>query len=163
MCDAQSLVEEEARSCQEQKPPEDPQIAKFRAMITPMLDRSPARSEELIIPMGSMDTYFKSLAMIEDGASHKVSRALVWGDSTIASDGVIKNVRKRMQSRFGDAGPGFIPVQVDPRWSMRKDILRKYSSNWKTHTIVFGGGPKGKYGLSGMVSSTHAKSWATIY
>ena len=58
----------------------------------------------------------------------------MWGDSTIASDGIIKDVRSRMQNRFGDGGPGVLAVQVDPRWALRRDILRK-GSGWTTETL----------------------------
>ena len=70
----------------------------------------PARPEKLHVPTGSLDAYFTQLSLIEDGTD-KVARALVWGDSTIASDGIIKDVRGRMQERFGDAGPGFLSCQ----------------------------------------------------
>ena len=76
------------------------------------------------MPTGSLDAYFTQLSLIEDGTD-KVARALVWGDSTIASDEIIKDVRGRMQERFGDAGPGFLAAKVDKRWAFRRDIVRK--------------------------------------
>jgi len=136
------------------RPPDDPTTAELKLMIPPISDRTPAKGEELLIPEGSMDAYFKSLALIEDG-SPTITRALVWGDSTIANDGVIKNVRKRFQAQFGDGGPGFLAVQVDPKWSIRRDILRRPTAGWKTRTIVFGGAHSGRYGLAGTVSTAY--------
>ena len=86
--------------------------------------RFPAKSEEIYIPNGALDYYFTMLSQVENQVEGTVARALVWGDSTIASDGIIKDVRNRMFEEFGDSGPGFLAVHVDPRWSLRRDIYR---------------------------------------
>lgn len=127
----------------------------------PLKPRSPAHPEGLFIPEGSLDDYFTKLSSIEDGTDY-VARALVWGDSTIANDGIIKDVRERMQNRFGDAGPGFLAAQIDPRWSFRRDIVRKSSGSWKSHTIVHGGANDSRYGLAGIVSTAHPNAQATL-
>ena len=75
-------------------------------------DRSPAVHAELLIPDGALDNYFESLALVEDHQPGYISRTLVWGDSTIANDGIITNIRSRFQDRFGDGGPGFLAAQV---------------------------------------------------
>ena len=124
-------------------------------------DRSPAVHAELLIPEGALDKYFESLALVEDKQPGYISRTLVWGDSTIANDGIITNIRSRFQSRFGDGGPGFLAAQVDPRWSMRKDILRK-TSGWKTKTIIHGGAQFDRYGLAGTVSTTLTSGYSIL-
>jgi len=129
----------------------------------PLEARPPAVPEGLFIPDGALDKYFAKLALIESNPDETViARALVWGDSTIANDGIIKNIRKRMQGRFGDSGPGFLAAQVDPRWSIRRDIVRKPKGNWSTKTIVFGGGNDGRYGLAGTVSTALPGSQVTL-
>ena len=134
-----------------------------KEVLEPLPVRAPAFPEALSIPSGAFDEYFTKLSLIEDGSKQRVvARALIWGDSTIANDGIIKNVRHRMQDRFGDAGPGFLAVQVDPRWSFRRDIVRKPKGDWNTKTIVFGGGNDGRYGLAGTVSTALAGSQATL-
>ena len=122
--------------------------------LEPLEPRSPARPEKLHVPTGSLDAYFTQLSLIEDGTD-KVARALVWGDSTIASDGIIKDVRGRMQERFGDAGPGFLAAKVDKRWAFRRDIVRKTEGNWSAKNIVHGGATDSRYGLAGTVSIAH--------
>ena len=124
-------------------------------------DRSPAVHAELLIPEGALDNYFESLALVEDHQPGYISRTLVWGDSTIANDGIITNIRTRFQDRFGDGGPGFLAAQVDPRWSMRKDILRK-TSGWKTKTIIHGGAQFNRYGLAGTVSTTLTSGYSIL-
>ncbi|MEC7986221.1 MAG: hypothetical protein VX278_13735 [Myxococcota bacterium] len=129
---------------------------KISAIIDPPENRSPAVAQEISIPSGSMDHYFQRLYQIENGEDD-IARALIWGDSTIAADGIVKNIRARMQERFGDGGPGFIPINLNSIWTMRKEILRK-SSGWSTNNIVYGGASSKRYGLAGMVSSSSSKA-----
>lgn len=137
------------------------QKTKPERTILAFSDRSPAVHTELTIPDGAFDSYFESLALVEDGLPNYISRALVWGDSTIANDGIINNIRSRFQTRFGDGGPGFLSAQVDPRWSMRKDILRR-TSGWSTKTIIFGGAILDRYGLAGTVSTTMSQGYTIL-
>ena len=158
-----ALIEEAVQEYEELAPIDD--IADLSIdpddYFEPLESHSPAKLEGLYIPEGALDDYFTKLSIIEDGTNH-VARALVWGDSTIASDGIIKDIRKRMQTRFGDSGPGFLAAQVDPRWAFRRDIVRKASGNWKSKTIVFGGAEDSRYGLAGTVSKAMPNAQATL-
>jgi len=109
---------------------------------------------------GAMDHYFQQLWRIEQGED-TIARALVWGDSTIAADGIIKDVRKRLQKRFGNAGAGFLPIALNSAWTIRKEILRK-SSGWLTSNYVHGKLTNKRYGLAGMVSSTSGVGTAKL-
>lgn len=79
-----------------------------------------------------------------------VARALHYGDSTIAGDGLSRTVRARLAARFGDAGPGFISASFNPKWSARVDVSSRRSGTWDWRTILLGGGG-GRYGLGGVV------------
>lgn len=125
-------------------------------------DRSPAHGTPLEVPPGALDAWFRSMAMAANGAPGHVARALHWGDSTIAGDGITRTVRKRLQARFGDGGPGFLAVQVDPRWASRPGVLRTTKGPWKTRTITFGGAGNKYYGLGGTVSTAQGKATSTL-
>ena len=114
--------------------------------------RSPARPSPLIIPPNAMDHYFQKLHQVENDKD-QIARALVWGDSTIAADGIIKDVRRNMQEKFGNAGSGFLPIALNSAWTIRKEVLRTYSG-WKTDNYVYGKLESKRYGLAGMVSSS---------
>ena len=118
--------------------------------------RSPARPSPLIIPPNAMDHYFQKLWQVEH-KKDQIARALVWGDSTIAADGIIKDVRRNMQAKFGNAGSGFLPIALNSAWTIRKEILRTYSG-WKTDNYVYGKLESKRYGLAGMVSSSFSTS-----
>ena len=122
--------------------------------------REPAYPSPLIMESHAMDFYFQKLWEIEN-KQETIARALVWGDSTIAADGIIKEIRKNMQDRFGNAGAGFLPISLNSSWTIRKEILRKYSG-WNTENFVYGKLDSKRYGLAGMVSSTSAKSKASV-
>jgi len=122
--------------------------------------RYPAQPSPIIIPPGAMDNYFQKLWEIEQGQD-TIARALIWGDSTIAADGIVKDVRKRMQTRFGNAGSGFLPIALNSAWTIRKEILRK-SSGWLTSNYVYGKLSSKRYGLAGMVSSTSGVGTAVL-
>jgi hypothetical protein len=122
--------------------------------------RAPARPTPLIIPPNTMDHYFQKLWEVEQ-EQETIARALVWGDSTIAADGIIKDVRRNMQDRFGNAGAGFLPIALNSTWTIRKEILRK-SSGWKTDNYVYGKIPTKRYGLAGMVSTATSAATARL-
>jgi lysophospholipase L1-like esterase len=115
--------------------------------------RPPAVATALEAPEGALDHFFSTLAAAEDGEPGRVVRALHWGDSTIAADGITSTVRQRLQTRFGDGGPGFLAVHADPRWQIRPGVLRMQDGDWNSLTITFGGAETPRYGLGGNVST----------
>lgn len=135
-------------------------IAPSVPAIPGLQERAPARPSPLIIPPNAMDSYFQSLWRVENKKDH-IARALVWGDSTIAADGIIKDVRRNMQQKFGNAGSGFLPIALNSAWTIRKEVLRTYSG-WNTNNYVYGKLKSKRYGLAGMVSSTSSTAKATL-
>jgi len=115
------------------------------------ISRGVAKGVPLDVPVGSMDAFFRGLRAREHGG--RSVRVLHWGDSTIAADGVAGTVRRELQERFGDAGPGFLPASVDIRWVFRPNIARWQRGNWGTHNIAQGGLSSARYGLAGAVAT----------
>ncbi len=103
--------------------------------------------------------YYSALKAAAGGSG--VARALHYGDSTIAADGISRTVRARLAARFGDAGPGFIPSAFDGRWNKRSDLEASRPGDWSLKTILFGGG-NGRYGLGGIVGSARAGASVTF-
>ena len=94
-------------------------------------------------------------ALKRASAQQGVARALHYGDSTIAADGLARTVRARLTARFGDAGPGFVTGAFDGRWHRRSDIESSKSGEWTYKTILHGGAG-GRYGLGGIVGILRA-------
>ena len=95
--------------------------------------------------------FFQGLREIEEGKDRTV-RVLHFGDSTIAADGIPGAIRRRFQTRFGDRGPGFLPLHVDTRWVYRPGVSRLTSGEWETWNLTQGGAPHRRYGLGGSPS-----------
>jgi lysophospholipase L1-like esterase len=127
----------------------------------PLPERPPALATPLELPDGAWDAFFTALARAEDHEPGRIVRVYHWGDSTIAGDGITSTVRARLQERFGDGGPGFLAVQVDPRWALRPNIARRAKGDWVTSNITFGGAEHARYGLAGTVSVAPADAAAT--
>lgn len=88
-------------------------------------------------------------------------RVLHYGDSTLAGDGIAKTVRKRLQTDFGNGGPGFFVAGMDPRWMRRDDVRVDRNGDWTIQTILFGGN-NGRYGLGGVVAKPRGKAQLLI-
>lgn len=115
--------------------------------------RPPAIAQAIEFPE-ALSSWFGDLAMIETGEPGRIVRALHWGDSTIAGDGITRTVRTRLQELFGDGGPGFLPVHTDVRWQLRPGVLRTQGGTWTTHNITHAGGDGSYYGLAGNISTS---------
>lgn len=103
-----------------------------------------------------MAPFYAALRRAERGMG--LARASHWGDSTIAADGISGTVRSRLQARFGDGGPGFLAVGMDPRWSSRPDVPVSREGSWDTRSILLGGAEGSRYGLGGVVTRAEADS-----
>jgi hypothetical protein len=124
--------------------------------------RAPARPTPLEVPAGGLDAWFTALARAQANEPGHIAKAAHWGDSTIAADGLTKTVRKRLTARFGDGGPGFLPVKVDPRWNARPGITRSATGDWKVRNITFGGAPTPYYGLAGIVATAYGQATSVL-
>lgn len=100
-------------------------------------------------------------ALRSAAAGEGVARAIQYGDSTIAVDGLTRTVRARLVERFGDAGPGFVTAAFDPRWNERSDLVAHRAGAWSLRTILFGGAG-GRYGLGGIVGIARGGASVTL-
>ncbi len=103
--------------------------------------------------------WFTALKAASEGKG--VARALHYGDSTIAADGLARTVRARLTTRFGDAGPGFVSAGLNPMWNQRSDVSSSRSGDWEWRTILLGGAG-GRYGLGGIVGIVRSGGHAVI-
>lgn len=140
------------------RPPDNPALIDVATLPT----HAPARPVALDVPKGALDAFFEGLAAAEAGEAGRVVRVLHWGDSTIAADGIAGTVRERLRARFGDGGPGFLAVSVDPQWSLRPGVTRVTEGEWQSFNITFGGAPTSRYGLAGVVSTAAVEASATL-
>lgn len=97
-----------------------------------------------------LDHFFRALALAETGKG--IARASHWGDSTIAADGITSTIRRRLQEKYGNAGPGYLSAGLDPQWSLRPDVGVGRDGEWQTVSLLNGGG-NGRYGFGGIAAT----------
>jgi lysophospholipase L1-like esterase len=98
----------------------------------------------------ALDAFYASLARTDKKELGAVTRILHYGDSTIASDYVSGTMRRRFQSRFGDAGHGFILIANPWEWYFHNDVSHASQGEWKASRLSGPIAPDGMYGLGGV-------------
>jgi lysophospholipase L1-like esterase len=83
--------------------------------------------------------------------SDGVTRVLHYGDSVITSDYVSGTLRRKLQSRFGDAGHGFILAAKGWEWYFHNDVTLYGTEGWTANRITGPLAKDGIYGLGGVV------------
>src|SRR5262249_50991648 len=76
-----------------------------------------------------LSSFYRALSQTAAGSG--TTRALQYGDSHVASDLLTGEMRQKLQSRFGNGGPGLIlPVKPWP-WYSRLGFIGTWTGGWK--------------------------------
>lgn len=98
--------------------------------------------------------FFDRLLSTEMKYAGAKTRIAFFGDSTNSLDGVTSTLRDRLQTRFGDGGPGFMVIGHFKQQNRRDHLLYRRRGAWeKSPTIWKTRVPGGRYGLGGIVST----------
>lgn len=98
----------------------------------------------------ALDTFYRSLARTEARQPGAITRITYYGDSVIASDWITATLRRKLQTRFGDAGHGLLLI-ADPWPGYHHDNVARFASKgWKVSRVVGPYAPDGVYGLGGV-------------
>lgn len=91
-------------------------------------------------------------------------RVAMYGASGTAADLSVGYVRTYLQARFGDGGPGFVPLVPLSRWYRHNEVRVEASSGWrKEHAQISRGRQDGHYGLLGAsFTATASRRWAEV-
>lgn len=118
----------------------------------------PARGDAL----ASFHTALKALQEGRD-PDGKV-RVAMYGASGTAADMAVGYVRTYLQARFGDGGPGFVPLVPLSRWYRHNEVVVHASKGWrKEHAQISKGRHDGHYGLLGAsFSATAGQRWGEV-
>lgn len=89
-------------------------------------------------------------------------RVAMYGASGTAADISVGYVRTYLQARFGDGGPGFVPMVPLSRWYRHNEVVVEASKGWrKEHAQISKGRHDGHYGLLGAsFTATARRRWA---
>ena len=98
------------------------------AFVDPCLDGSACKRHAL-------DGYYKALAATETGSAAHPARISWIGDSLTADDQITDQVRRRLQARFGDGGPGFVYAVPPHPFCTHRAVRRASGGDWDVHGV----------------------------
>ena len=114
-------------------------------------------------PQRSMHRFYGSLRRVQDKKFGAVTRVLHYGDSLITGDYVTQTVRRLMQTRFGDAGHGFVLAGKPAPWYRRANLTLDGSKGWKINRMTKPTIKDGAYGLGAVTFRTTRKGdWVSL-
>lgn len=105
----------------------------------------------IVDPSGrAFDAFFDKLARVERKEAGAIARVAHFGDSLIVSDFVSSTLRRELQTKFGDAGHGFVLIANAWPSYFHADVERYATAGWKVSRIVGPLAPDGWHGLGGV-------------
>jgi lysophospholipase L1-like esterase len=90
------------------------------------------------------------LARTDANEPGAITRITHYGDSPITNDGITAPVRRLMQTRFGDAGHGFILLDRPWAWYGHQNISFAPGGGWSNDSIMNPMTKDGAFGLGGV-------------
>jgi len=84
-------------------------------------------------PTNSLDRFYASLA--QTAAGNGITRIAHYGDSIVEMDRIAGQMRRRMQTAWGDAGHGFVLASRPQPWYRPMDLSFDPSSKWICMTL----------------------------
>jgi len=136
--------------------PRLPRTTRFMAATISLLVLAPstaASSEPL-------SAFFQALQAAETKASPDAkARIAWWGDSAIVTDGYTGQLRTRLQTKFGDGGPGFMLAAATFK-GYRNRRARVLPAGWRNRGVLFGG-KDARFGYGGVSSLGFAGAHTT--
>lgn len=110
----------------------------------------------------AFDDFYAALARTDAGDVGAMTRVIHMGDSSIGHDGLPHAIRRRLQDRFGDGGPGFLLLtRYSPNYASK---VARFSSRgkWDVCYIAYLCRSDGHYGLGGHVFRGGPGASATV-
>lgn len=102
-------------------------------------------------PANALDAFYTSLARTDARSPSAITRITHYGDSPITNDGITSTVRRLMQTRFGDAGHGFILMDRPWAWYGHDAISFTPGGGWSSEAMMGGKANNGEFGLGGVM------------
>ena len=103
-----------------------------------------------------LKVFFDALIELERGKRQMV-RASHYGDSSIATDEITSQMRRRMQAKFGDGGHGFVLIAKGRMPYRHQDIRHRANDSWVLRQVTRGSLGESHYGYGGVrYQASHA-------
>lgn len=97
----------------------------------------------------AMRSFYEALNRTKNKEPGATTRILHFGDSLVVVDFLTGQTRRRLQTRFGDAGHGYMLAGKPWRWYQHWDVTFRTSNSWKVDGIMKHARGQYYFGLSG--------------
>ena len=101
-------------------------------------------------PQRAMDSFYAALMRTDAKQQGAITRVTHYGDSPITNDGITATIRRLLQTRFGDAGHGFILMDRPWAWYGHQAITYTSGGGWDNNPMIGGRTGDGMFGLGGV-------------
>ncbi len=139
------------------------------AFVDPCLDGS-----ERACKRRALDGYYRALAATEAGTAAHPARVSWFGDSLTADDQITDELRRRLQAKFGDGGPGFVYAVPPHEFYEHRAVQRSSGGGWDVHGVstsmpadrmvgLGGGDAQTDGGWIRIAPATHALATADVF
>jgi lysophospholipase L1-like esterase len=109
----------------------------------------------------ALDHFYAALWHTEKKKPGAVTRIVHYGDSPTTADLITGDIRALLQSRYGDAGHGFILIGKPWAWYQHTGVQLS-ASGWDISRASFGEARDGLFGLGGVSFTGDAKASSQI-
>lgn len=123
-------------------------IAEEQNRLKPSLRTVQPLREHFIDASGSLDRFFEAVLALEQGKAERPVRIVHYGDSPTTADLITADVRALLQTRFGDAGHGFVLIDKPWAWYGHRGV-RIEATGWQIDPATQGS-KDGLFGLGGV-------------
>lgn len=98
---------------------------------------------------------FQQLSCLQERRSPKVVRIAHYGDSIVAGDRVSSAARQVLQTRFGDAGHGYLLLRSPTKYYHRQGVRVWRNKYWRLASFLYRYLKNGHYGYAGALTWSH--------
>jgi lysophospholipase L1-like esterase len=122
---------------------------------------APGNPRQVADPSRALDRFYAALHRTELKEPGAITRVLHYGDSPVTADSITADARAILQTRFGDAGHGFVLIAKPWAWYGHRGIQLK-SSGWRIAAATQSRAKDGFHGLGGVSFEGNAGASSTI-
>jgi lysophospholipase L1-like esterase len=109
----------------------------------------------------SLAPFFSALERTARREAGAITRISHYGDSSIATDLITHTMRRRLQSRFGDGGHGFVLIARGTMPYAHRDVSHR-GDGWELEQLVMNEDRDGIYGFGGVAFRPSGIAYARV-